>query len=182
MVLIALHLLRGEQIVWKSYPGKNFRLFICIRDLFLGVFCGVITYMGLAMLELGIPTSVLVGLSIAAFSLLFVFAIVNQINFLLTQYILTDERIIIRTGVLNRRLVSLKYEHVLDTNVVQSLQDRLIKTGTIYIFNANDRYDHEENPQGKAAAFRNIDQPFRVHNQLEEYLEANQIRSQTDRP
>lgn len=168
---IAIHLMRGEKVIWKSFPGKNYRMFILGRDLGFGLFVSLFSYMGRDMFYLGLSDKFMLTTSIIIFLLFFCLAIFNQINFLLTQYFLTNQRIIIKKGLLNRNLSSVKLEHIIDTRVEQKLSDRLIRSGTIYIFNSNDRFDDKDHENDKVAAFRNIDNPFLVHRTMEEILE-----------
>src|SRR5690625_7757427 len=68
-----------------------------------------------------------------------------QIQLILVIYIVINERVIIRRGLLNVRLTSINLVNILDTKVEQRFYERLINTGTVYLFTANDSQNTDEN-------------------------------------
>lgn len=168
---MSIHLMKDEEIVWSSFPGRNYRLFILARDLGLGILSSVLSTQIPKMMYLEFSTKTLFIMASVIFALFLIFAIVNQITFLLTRYYLTTERVVIKKGILNRRLTSLKYEHIIDTKIKQPFQELVIKTGSIYIFNANDNYSSlEEGPQN-ISCLKHIDNPYHIHSKLEQLIE-----------
>lgn len=173
---MGIKLLDGEEVVWKSFPGKRYRTVILFRDLSISFFVALMIQQVLVNLLPDFFKDGL-GFKVAAvfFFIGFCIAMYTQINFLLVRYMMTTERIVISKGFLNRDLTSLKYEHILDTKVKQSFADMIIKTGTVFITNANDRADERDaSALDRIASFKNIDDPFFVHKTLEEFIEEQQ--------
>jgi len=173
---LSIHLMTNERLVWSSFPGVRYRSFIFARDLSAFIFSAIIFYYGLGESLPGlISDKTLLYISFAIGLIGFFFASVTQIQFLLIRYYLTTERLIIKKGFFNRKLTSIKLEHVHDTKVIQSFSERMIKTGSIYVFTANDSNggNAEEDILHRVPSIKNIDDPFLVHQKLEEMLELN---------
>lgn len=166
---MAIHLKRGEYTIWKSYPGKNYRLLILFRDLILGVLSSLIFYFGLKEYEI-VSAIVTTWISVVILLLWVLLALVNQISLMLIKYLVTNERIIIKRGWLNRNLIDIPNGHVVTTEVKQSLQERLINSGTIYIKTAND-----VNTTGDKIA--NIDNPFFINTIISEVVDDDAIKN-----
>lgn len=160
---MAIHLKRNENIVWKSHPGKNYRTLILFRDLLLGIFSSVFIYLGLK--EFGMESkSALLGISGFIFGLWLLLGVVNQISMILITYVVTNERIIIKRGWLNRKLIDIPLDHIVTTEVRQSFQERVISSGTIYIKTANDVGTDGDK-------INNIDNPFRLNTLISEVID-----------
>lgn len=164
---MAVSLMKNEKIVWKSYPGKNYRLFVLGRDLALGIFSALVVYFLLEFLGVKNQKALFIP-SVVIFVLWGILAAANQIALILVQYILTTERIIIKKGWLNRTLISIRHENIVDTEVKQSVKERVINTGTIYLYTANDSQTSELN---KTPMIENIDFPFERHTKIMEVLD-----------
>lgn len=170
---MGIHLLRGETIIWKSFPGTRYRLMVLFRDVTISIAAGFVLAEGLKMMNESISTSALwTGGGIAA-GLGLLFSLINQLNFLLVRYYITNERVLIKKGFLNVKLTSIKHEHIVDTKVTQRLSDRVINTGTIFLFTANDTAasQNDQDPLNVTPSFQNIDEPFRIHQLLEENMD-----------
>lgn len=161
---MAIHLVKGEKVIWESHPGKNYRLFVLFRDLALAFGSMGLFYYGLANL-LGInDLKISLGGSFIVFLLGLIYSIVNQINYILIVYCITDERIIIKKGWLNRKLTSIKHKSITDTKVHQTFTQRMIKSGDIYIFTANDSNPSIDGESlNRIPMIENIDNPFKFH-------------------
>lgn len=173
---MSIHLISNERILWQSFPGVRYRTFVFTRDIMLFVFMSIIFYFGIQDFLPGVVNDrLLLYLSIGLVILGVIFAAVTQIQFLLIRYYLTSDRLIIQKGFFNRKLTSIKLEHVHDTKVHQSFAERLLKTGSIYVFTANDSIGTESGTEDLhlVPAIKFIDEPFLIHQQIEETLEQN---------
>lgn len=157
-------LMRGERVLWSSFPGFRYRLFVFIRDIALGVLLGFTAYFFFSYFNLDFGKyNVLVPLVLSFVGVLL--GVYNQIILMLTRYTITNKRVIIKQGLLNRRLVDVKIENILDTKVEQKVNQLMLGCGNIYLFTANDSHDHDSFLQ-KTPRIENIDNPFQVHNLL----------------
>lgn len=163
--------MRNEKIVWKSYPGKNYRMFILGRDLALGIFSSLIIYFLLEFFGIKNQKALIISSGVI-FGLWSILAGANQISLILVQYIVTTERIIIKKGWLNRNLISIRHENIVDTEVKQSMKERIINTGTIYLYTANDNQASELN---KTPMIENVDFPFKRHTKIMEVLDKMEV-------
>jgi uncharacterized membrane protein YdbT with pleckstrin-like domain len=170
---MSIHLMRDEQIVWSSFPGKRYRSYVFFRDLCFYLIAAVLLHECLNQLLPTIHTALIRNLPYGLAGLGIILAGINQLKFLLVRYYLTTDRIVISTGFFSRRLSSIKFVHISDIKINQTFSERLLKTGTIYIFTANDSNINEDdsNSLNRVAAFKNIDEPFDVHSKLEELME-----------
>lgn len=172
---MAIHLLKDEKIKWKSYPGKKYRTFLFATQ--FGV--ALVAFILLLYLNKEIGLSDIIGektigfLSIAILVVGGLYAGYNQFMLLFIQYFITTDRIIIKKGFLNRKLTSIKHENIHDIKVEQTFAERLIATGHVYIFTANDSGITEDSHLTNVPSFQNIDDPFQIHQILEQAVEEN---------
>ena len=162
--------MKNEKVLWESHPGRNYRSFIFIRDIIGGLLSsGAVYYILDAM---GVSNkSVLIFGPLIMFALWLLLAAVNQISMLLITYTVTSDRIIIKRGWLNRKLTALPKENIIDSKVTQSIQERVINSGTIYLFTANDSSNDENSYIDRTPRIENIDAPFRLHNLISEVID-----------
>lgn len=172
---MSIHFMSNEELIWKSFPGVRYRSFIFARDFSLFIFFAILFYYGVDEFIPGfLSDKVLLSLTFSIGGIGLIFAGITQIQFLLVRYYLTSERLIIKRGFFNRNLTSIKLEHVHDTKIVQSFSERLIGTGSIYLFTANDSKGADgEDVLHRVPAIKNIDDPFLVHQKVEEMVERN---------
>lgn len=160
---MAIHLKRSERVVWKSNIGRNYRLLALFRDIILGILTAILFYAGLK--EFGVQSKeILFWVCSLSFLMWLFLAAVNQISFLLISYVVTNERIIIKRGWLNRNLIDIPLDHVVSTEVKQSVQERVINSGTIYIKTANDLSTDGDR-------ISNVDNPFRLNTIISEVID-----------
>lgn len=167
---MAIHLMDNESIVWRSHQGKNYRRFFLIRDLLLTIIVSVLIFYSLNTI-ITLSNKKMVWIITG---LVFVIGIIvmgiKQFTLLMSLYIITTERVIIKRGWLNRRLTSIKLENIIDTKAEQSFAERLIKTGTIYLFTANDSHNSDEKFIQNVPEISNIDYPFKRHAKIVKLL------------
>lgn len=173
---MSLQLMKDEKILWKSYPGKKYRTFLFITQFGLALLISI--FFGVVAKELGMgavfTSKVTTIISIGIVLVGLIYAGYNQLMFLFIQYFITTDRIIIKRGWLNRKLSSTKHENIHDTKVEQSFTERLISTGHVYIFTANDtNVSLDSSFLNTVPCFKSIDDPFMVHQLLEQAVEEN---------
>src|SRR5699024_554637 len=171
---MAVHSMDDEKIIWKSYQGKRYRLTIFIRDLLFAVLAiGLLHY---AIGEIGIlKEGNTLWKMTGILSLLAIIIIgINQLKLLMMVYVITNERVIIKRGWLNRKLISIRLENIIDTKAEQSFSERLIRTGTVYLFTANDSQNSDDTFIQNAPKISNIDNPFERHSEISQLLKAKQ--------
>lgn len=171
--ILGVQLIRGEQVVWKSFPGKNYRMFIFFRDMMLTIIISMLVYKSSESFLNFLPQKVVTYTSVGIGLVGLLYCLITQINFLLVRYFITNERILIQRGLISRHLTSVKFENINDVKVEQSISDRMLKIGTIYFFTANDSGSpmNDSNPLYSIPAFKTIDNPFQIHAIVEEQLE-----------
>jgi len=163
---MAINYMKGEEVVWESYQGKNYRLFHLIKDLLMVlIITGLIYY----MLNMVIPDS---SLKITLVLLLIGvgYIIFEQVQLTLVRYVITNERVIIKRGWFNVKLTSISLINILDTKVEQKFTERLIKTGTVYLFTANDSQNSDDNFIQNVPKIANVDNPFERHTMIAEII------------
>lgn len=170
---MAIKLMNNEEIIWKSHEGKNYRKFILFRDslVWLLIIC-LIFYVLNNVLSDYISLSFKFKFIFMVISLIvaLTFIFINQFLLLMNLYVITNERVIIKSGLLNRRVTSIRLENIIDTKAEQNFIGRLIKSGTIYLFTANDSQNSDDEFIMNVPKFANIDDPFTRHSKIVELL------------
>jgi len=164
--LSKLNLFKNEEIIWESYQAKKYRLFFFIRDLLILLLSLFVVWKATSSFSASSTLKIL-GL-VGLLGLIFIAA--KQIQLILVRYIVTNERVIIRRGLLNVRLTSINLVNILDTKVEQRFYERLINTGTVYLFTANDSQNTDENFIQNVPEIANIDEPFKRHTMIAEII------------
>jgi len=174
---MSIRLMKEEKIVWKSFPGKKYRTFLFVSQFGLPLILGIILFN--VSKELNFDQNIHEKFSVAVLLIVGVlgllYALYNQVLLLFLQYYITSDRVIIQKGFLNKQVSSIKHEHIHDIKIEQSLSQRMISTGHIFIFTANDSTinPNDSNFLNNVPCFANIDNPFQVHQLLEEAVEQN---------
>ena len=165
-----VYMQKGEKQLYYSLPGKRYRFLVFMRDLICGVGTAILAYLFLDYFEVADGKF---GIIIPSVGLVFwlMLAMYNQIIFRLTRYVITNKRIIIKKGLIHRRMTTIKIKNILDTKVRQTVQQLAMGCGTIYLFTANDSQNIEESFEDRTPSIENIDGPFQVHRILIEAME-----------
>lgn len=122
----------GERIVWSGHPS----LVTEVGSVLLGailVAAGIAVAFGLAPtagLPLPFPLS-LAGLVLLAAGLLF--AVAAYVRTRVTTYVLTTEEAYVKRGLLSRSVRNVRLGRVQNTGFTQSLGERLVGVGSVYI-------------------------------------------------
>lgn len=163
---MSVHLMKDEEVIWESFQGKNYRIFHLLKDtLFLIMVLLVLRFFADKVIT--VPTGKYI---LFLFLIGIIYITIKQIQMLLIKYVITNDRVIIRRGWLNVKLTSISLVNILDTKVEQSFWERLIKTGTVYLFTANDSQNNDDNFIQNVPKIANIDDPFKRHSKIAEII------------
>jgi uncharacterized membrane protein YdbT with pleckstrin-like domain len=111
----------GEEIVFEGHPSWRSILGFYMGGLALAALAGAIG---------GLADSAGLGAGIAAV----IFAVVLGVGLLKrigTRYVITNQRLHIRRGILSRRVQQTQVDRVQNVNTDQSLLERLLRVGTV---------------------------------------------------
>lgn len=67
--------------------------------------------------------------------------VLDILDWYYTVYILTDNRLIIERGFINKETITMPYNRVQDIEVVQSFLERIINVGSVIIYGSSDKSD-----------------------------------------
>jgi len=158
--------MKDEEIIWESFQGKNYRVYHFIKDTFL---TAIITIAIFFLLNKALPEYA-TEVTLAVLIIGVIYIIIEQIKLMLVKYVITSERVIIKRGWLNVKLTSISLINILDTKAEQSFAERMIKTGTVYLFTANDSQNNDKNFIQNVPEIANIDHPFDRHAMIAEII------------
>jgi len=111
----------GEQIIFKGRPSWRSTLQFYLGGLVLAAGAGVI-----GALAAGTTTGVAIG--IAAFAIVLLVGFLKRLS---THYILTNERLHIRRGLIAKHVQETRLERVQNVNTDQSVLQRMLQIGTV---------------------------------------------------
>lgn len=164
--------MKDEEVVWESYQGKSYRMFHLIKDSFVLIFGIIAIY----FLVGKVSTASINKYMLILFLIGACYIAVQQIKMVLIKYVITNERIIIKRGWLNVKLTSISLVNILDTKAEQTVWEKIIKTGTVYLFTANDSQNDDSNFIQNVPKIANIDDPFTRHSKIAELLKESKKR------
>lgn len=134
----------GEKVV---YEGRMTRLIF--------VWPGITLFLGL-ILGVAIP---LVGLIVAALAL--IWGGVVYLEWISSEYAITNRRVILKTGVISRRTFEMRLEKIESISFNQGIMERLLNYGNITITGTGDT----------SQEFRNLSNPLKFKLAAEEEME-----------
>lgn len=158
--------MKDEEIIWESYQGKRYRMFHLVKD---SVLLLLLTF-SLYYFAGKITTTPIWKYILMLFLLGISYIGIKQIKMILIKYVITNERVIIKRGWLNVKLTSISLVNVLDMKAEQSVWEKIINTGTVYLFTANDSQNNDDNFIQNVPKIANIDDPFSRHSKIAELL------------
>jgi uncharacterized membrane protein YdbT with pleckstrin-like domain len=124
-----MHLLEGEQVLWQGRPSwrSNLSHFIVWVPIALlpAIIAGALTAKDQDT-GLSYPTWI-------AISIILVILVVglDAIRRYATYYVVTNERLVVRRGILTRREQTARFDRIQNVSITQSLMDRLLKVGAV---------------------------------------------------
>ena len=138
----------GERTLYKTKPNV---VLGCKKAIYAAILLGVVLFVSpMAIQFIGemqvylisqitLPLTRYTAIGIFVIMLVLVIYIIWQlVGWYATEYVLTDTRVIIKTGVLYSRKNYMPYSKVQDINTSQSILARLFNVGSISIFSAYD--------------------------------------------
>jgi uncharacterized membrane protein YdbT with pleckstrin-like domain len=133
---------KGEKIIWRNGYAKNCMTIISIFLIVIGMVT-ILTIVG--------P----------------IVCIYFYLEFKSKQYILTDKRIIILSGFLNKTMKDTPYNRITDTSIEQNWQERTLNYGDI-------KFNTAGSPSFSSSAgeLSFIDNPFEVKKLIDKYINA----------
>lgn len=151
----------GEKIIYSTHP----RLFLYSSSIILNLIVVLILFYLLpfameaaARFEYSIASAVRLPLAqivtwifLILILILIVKSIIDLISWRFTKYILTDQRVIIEKGLINKETSYIYYDKIVDVVFSQSLLERLVSAGDIQIFGGHEHtpivLENAPNPQ-----------------------------------
>ena len=111
----------GEQIVFEGHPSWRGVLSFYLKGLLIALVIGVIVWFAASN-----------GAGIATFVVLF--ALVVVVGFVMrmgTHYVITNQRLRIRRGILAKRIQQTSIDRIQNVNTDQSFMDRVLRVGSV---------------------------------------------------
>jgi uncharacterized membrane protein YdbT with pleckstrin-like domain len=111
----------GEEIVFEGHPSWRGVLSFYVKSLGIAVVLGVIAWLAQS-----------VGLGIVVFAVVMALAIlVGFIRRMATRYVISTERLNIRTGILSKHVQQTSIDRVQNVNTEQRFIDRILRVGSV---------------------------------------------------
>jgi len=162
-------LTENEDILWKSRIGTHYRIAVLIGQSILVIAVLTLIYIGLSKMD---------WLSLGKYLLLIIFLIsaifigAKQLALFANLYLITNERIIIKRGIIKRKLTSIRLENILDTRTTQSIMGRIIRYGSVYFYTANQSHDSNDFKES-IPEFEFINNPFKEQSTISKIHKEN---------
>lgn len=153
---------QGEQIIFKGRPSWRSTMKFYIGGLFLAAAAGAIA----ALIEdTGLGVAVGIGVLVIAL-------IVGFLIRLATHYVVTNERLHIRRGLIARHVQETRLERVQNVNTDQSIIERVLQIGTVN-FDTAGSGDFDFSFDGVAQPEKVVAAVDRVQRQMQQATEAH---------
>ena len=173
---------KDETVIWKGKPKKNafiankilgmlpfILLWICFDGAFIAIICLNFDK---------IPLPGVIGLIVFfAFHLIPVWIWLSKIIFAnreykLTEYAVTDKRVLIKNGIIASNYRSFYYHEIKEINLHIGLVDRITHVGDILITTGNNEVAYYVNnqPKYKPEGILDIENPYEVYKILEKTI------------
>jgi uncharacterized membrane protein YdbT with pleckstrin-like domain len=156
----------GEEIVFEGHPSWRGVLSFYMKGLGIALLVGLIFFFAVST-----------GIGILAFAVIMALVIVvGLIRRMATRYIISTERLNIRTGILSKHVQQTSIDRVQNVNTEQTFLDRILRVGAVDFDTAGtDDSDFTfrgvSNPSGIVAA---VDRAQRMHRR--------EVEAETPRP
>jgi len=111
----------GEHILFSGHPSWRSTLALYIKGVVLTVVVGAIVWFA-------VGHGAGIGAAIAVFALVLLVGFIERLS---TLYMVTDERLHIRRGILSRRTQETRIERVQNVNTDQSILQRILQIGIV---------------------------------------------------
>jgi uncharacterized membrane protein YdbT with pleckstrin-like domain len=137
-----MQLLEGERILWQGRPSWRAHVSYFVVWIPLALLPAIIAGALRAKdQDTGLPYSQWILISIL---LVIVVIAVDAIRRFATSYVVTTQRLRVRTGILARREQTARFDRIQNVAITQSLMDRLLKVGAVSFDTAGTDERHSE--------------------------------------
>jgi uncharacterized membrane protein YdbT with pleckstrin-like domain len=145
----------GEEIVFEGHPSWRGVLSFYVRGLGIALVVGVILFFA-------ISTAAGIGAFVVVMAVVILAGLVKRMA---TRYVISTERLNIRTGILSKHVQQTSIDRVQNVNTEQTFMDRILRVGSVDFDTAGtDDSDFTfrgvSNPSGIVAA---VDRAQRMH-------------------
>jgi uncharacterized membrane protein YdbT with pleckstrin-like domain len=124
-----MELMEGEHVLWEGRPSWRAHISYFVVSIPLALVPVIIaSIVAAGDSGTGLPLWQWVLLSIALVVLVIAYDAVQRYS---TLYVVTDQRLRVRHGILSRREQSARFERVQNVSISQSLMDRLLRVGAV---------------------------------------------------
>jgi uncharacterized membrane protein YdbT with pleckstrin-like domain len=156
----------GEEIVFEGHPSWRGVLSFYVKGLGIALLIGLIFFFA-------VSTAAGVGAFVAIMAVVILVGLIVRIA---TRYVISTERLNIRTGILSKHVQQTSIDRVQNVNTEQTFMDRILRVGAVDFDTAGtDDSDFTfrgvSNPAGIVAA---VDRAQRVHRRA--------VETETGRP
>jgi uncharacterized membrane protein YdbT with pleckstrin-like domain len=111
----------GEEVVFEGHPSWRGLL-----SFYIGGFVAVVVIAVIVALIASTVVGVLVGVALFAIEL-----VVGFVKRMATRYLVTNQRLYIRRGILSKREQQPRIDRVQNVNTDQRVRDRILRVGTV---------------------------------------------------
>lgn len=157
-----LHLSQDEEVRWSGRPSRYTIALAVLGGIALAVLGIVLTLWALPVADdafvprwVGYAPLVLTAIGLGV-------ALTTYLNWLRLLYVITDEEIYVKRGLISRDVTQVRLDRVQNTAYNQSILERLLSYGDIYVYTAGTDTDD--------ISFQNVPRPDQVKNTLTELL------------
>ncbi len=170
----------GERVLFETRPRfivklKSAILKFIIVLLLIIFFTTIVRYAAMVqgsintLVNVPFVTGTTYGLTIIIL-LLLIWILWNILSWRSQNYTLTNQRVIVKTGIIRKKSVYMHYDKIQDIIVSQSLMERISYSGDIEIFGGHDR---------TSLILEDIPNPGEVENMLNRMIEGDDLEFET---
>ena len=152
-------ILEGEKLIWAGRPTWKWSLTFILK---WGLLSCLPLAAGIAVSRFGdVPLSAVFAVTVVLVALVVLLAWLRRLD---THYTVTDRRLIVRHGILNRNERSASLERIQNVNTGQGLLGRLLNFGDVEFDTAGSEVGDAE------LALRGVNDPHMVRDDLDRIL------------
>ncbi len=170
----------GERVLFETRPRfivklKSVILKFIIVLLLVYFFTTIVRYAAIvqgrinSLVNVPFVTGTTYGLTIIIL-LLLIWILWNILSWRSQNYTLTNQRVMVKTGIIRKKSVYMHYDKIQDIIVSQSLMERISYSGDIEIFGGHDR---------TSLILEDIPNPGEVENMLNRMIEGDNLEFET---
>jgi len=111
----------GEEIVFEGHPSWR-----ALLSFYIGGVAGAVVIAVIVALAASTGIAIVVGVVLIALDI-----VVGFVRRMATTYLVTNQRLYIRRGILSKREQQTRIDRVQNVNTAQRLRDRILRVGTV---------------------------------------------------